>query len=127
MATTEMQLYLEFVFSSALTVNETSCSLSQPIPLEYIRLASFDAPPENRKDRAHSSNEQSARFLDSFRSRYRSMYPFTIFHASAKSARRYTLYSASEAERESWHKALIEAVAVRKVRQDSNMVSDTAA
>ena len=97
----------------------------QPIPLEYLRLGHFDAAPDQRKERAHSSTEQvQARLFDSFRSRYRAMYPFTIFHASAPTNRRYTLYARSEAERERWRKTLEDAVAVRKARQDGNMVRD---
>jgi hypothetical protein len=39
------------------------------------------------------------------------------------STRRYTLYADSEAEREAWHQALVDAIALRKARQESNMVS----
>lgn len=51
------------------------------------------------------------------------MYPFTIFHASAVTHRRYTLYAVSDAEREQWRKVLENAIAVRKARQEANMVS----
>ena len=50
------------------------------------------------------------------------MYPFTLYHASAVTTRRYTLYANSEKEREKWRKALVDAIGVRKVRQESNMV-----
>ena len=122
-------------------------SSAQPLPLEYLRLASFDASPESRKEKAHSSTSESVsypttypspsflnssntattsgsgRLFDySFRSRYRNMYPFTLYHASAKSARRYTLYAESEEARGRWGRALRDAVAVRMARQDSNKV-----
>lgn len=106
-----------------LLIHISTLYLSQPIPLEYLCFQSFDATPENRKEKAHSSTEQG-RLFDSFRSRYRAMYPFTIYHASAMQHRRYTLYANSEAERERWRKALEDAVAVRKARQDANMVSE---
>ena len=66
--------------------------------------------------------DEQTRLFDSFRSRYRAMYPFTVFHASAQTNRRYTLYAVSEADREQWRKMLEDAVTVRKVRLESNMV-----
>lgn len=84
-------------------------------------MSNFDAPPENRREKAHSSIEQS-RIFDSFRSRYRQMFPFTIYHASATLIRRYTLYAVSPEQRERWRKALVDATGVRKVRQDTNKV-----
>ena len=96
----------------------------QPIPVEYLRLGSFDAIPENRKDRSSASVDHGKLFaMDSFRSRYRSMYPFTVYHASAVTTRRYTLYADSEKERKKWGGLLEEAISLRKIRQDSNMVS----
>ncbi|KAF7799770.1 hypothetical protein EIP86_011012 [Pleurotus ostreatoroseus] len=100
--------------------------ISRPIPLEYLRLAAFDMPIEEYKDksRTHSTSEQSTRAL-LFASRssvkYRKLYPFTIYHAYSRSSRRYTLYAASEEERQTWRKALINAIGIRKVRQESNM------
>lgn len=55
--------------------------------------------------------------------RSRDVYPFTVYHASAKSARRYTLYANSLAIRTAWKNALDEAIALRTYRQDANMVS----
>ena len=103
------------------------CHIPLPIPLEYLRLASFDAPAENRKEKAHSSTGEvgassSSRIFDSFRTRYRLMYPFTLYHAAARSARRYTLYAPSETDRENWRKALEGAIGLRMARQESNMV-----
>ncbi|GJE88623.1 RhoGEF/DH domain-containing protein [Phanerochaete sordida] len=100
--------------------------ISRPIPLEYLRLAAFDALPESRREKATSTIEQ-ARLFDSFRVRHRQMYPFTLFHASATLTRRYTLYASSESERERWRKAMVEGVALRTARQDANMwyVPDT--
>lgn len=50
------------------------------------------------------------------------MWPFTVYHASERSRRRYTLFAASEALREKWRRALEDALAVRGVQQESNMV-----
>ncbi|EKM58279.1 uncharacterized protein PHACADRAFT_140069, partial [Phanerochaete carnosa HHB-10118-sp] len=94
--------------------------ISRPIPLEYLRLATFDTLPENRREKATSTIEQ-ARLFDSFRSRHRPMYPFTIYHASATLTRRYTLYATSESERELWRRAMVDAIGIRKARQDANM------
>lgn len=96
-------------------------NFSQPIPLEYLRLAGFDAAPENRREKASSTVEQT-RLFESFRTRHRPMYPFTIYHASATFIRRYTLYANSEADRERWRKALVDAIGLRRVRQEANMV-----
>ncbi len=87
--------------------------------MEYLRLGAFDGPPENRKEKA----EDGSGILDRVRSRYRQMYPFTIYHASSKMSRRYTLYAGSEAARQKWYDALDEALGIRQVRQESNMVS----
>ncbi|EMD33527.1 hypothetical protein CERSUDRAFT_87363 [Gelatoporia subvermispora B] len=99
--------------SSGITRNSV---VSRPIPLEYLRLAAFDGPMETRKERIEDGS-----LFESFRSRVRPLYPFTIYHASAKSARRYTLYAGTEELRKEWHSALIDGLGVRKVRQESNM------
>ncbi|KAI0752263.1 hypothetical protein BC629DRAFT_1297111 [Irpex lacteus] len=97
--------------------------VSRPIPVEYLRLGSFDAVPENRKDKSSGSVDHGKLFaIDSFRSRYRAMYPFTLYHASAVTTRRYTLYAGSEQERGKWRAQLEEAMSLRKIRQDSNMI-----
>ncbi|KAI0694624.1 hypothetical protein BC835DRAFT_1274268 [Cytidiella melzeri] len=97
--------------------------VSRPIPVEYLRLASFDAAPENRKEKSNTSVDQGKLFgIDSFRSRYRAMFPFTLYHASTVTTRRYTLYAISEPEREVWRRMLTEAIGVRKIRQESNML-----
>ncbi|KAL7279187.1 hypothetical protein ACG7TL_007027 [Trametes sanguinea] len=95
--------------------------VSRPIPLEYLRLGQFDGPPENRKERA----EEGSGLLDRVRSRYRPMYPFTIYHASSKMHRRYTLYAPSEEVRKRWRDALVETIAIRQIRQESNMLFAT--
>ena len=51
------------------------------------------------------------------------MYPFTIYHASSKSIRRYTLSVASEGVRNRWQSAFADAIGVHKVRQEANMVA----
>ncbi|EPT05556.1 hypothetical protein FOMPIDRAFT_1138735 [Fomitopsis schrenkii] len=89
--------------------------VSRPIPLEYLRLGSFSDPPEKRKEQA----EDGSRFH--FRSTYRDVWPFTIYHAYEKSRRRYTLFAGSEAVRGKWRNALMDALAVREAQQESNM------
>lgn len=49
------------------------------------------------------------------------MFPFVISHASSP-ARRYTLYTNSERERNKWHMAFVDALGVRKVVIDANRV-----
>ncbi|CAL1716353.1 unnamed protein product [Somion occarium] len=101
--------------------------VSRPIPLEYLCLSNFNSPTEPRKEKNNSIDQQqpqsSRSLLSSFsiRSTYRQMYPFTVHHATSKMTRRYTLYAASEEERDKWRVALVEAIALRKVRQDANM------
>ncbi|KAI0649128.1 hypothetical protein C8Q79DRAFT_904017 [Trametes meyenii] len=92
--------------------------VSRPIPLEYLRLGQFDGSTESRKEKA----EEGSGILERVRSRYRQMYPFTIYHASSKMSRRYTLYAASENSRQKWRAALEEALGIRQVRQASNML-----
>lgn len=50
------------------------------------------------------------------------MYPFTLYHATAKMSRRYTFYAKDEEERQVWNAALVDGIGVRKVRQEANMV-----
>lgn len=87
--------------------------------MEYLRLGAFNGPPENKKEKA----EDGSGLLDRVRSRYRAMYPLTIYHASSKNSRRYTLYADSDALRERWRAELQEGLDIRKIRQESNMVS----
>ncbi|KAG9315323.1 hypothetical protein JVU11DRAFT_4464 [Chiua virens] len=89
--------------------------VSRPIPLEYLRLGSFEDPPETRKERVEEGG-----ILDSLRGAYRSIYPFTIYHATEKSTRRYTLYAPSESIRQKWHDALVDAKGVDDVRHEGN-------
>ncbi|KAH9903012.1 hypothetical protein C8Q73DRAFT_798049 [Cubamyces lactineus] len=101
--------------SSTVTKNHV---VSRPIPLEYLRLGTFDGPPESRKEKA----EEGSGILERVRSRYRPMYPFTVYHASSKMNRRYTLYAPSEELRKMWYDALVETIAIREIRQESNML-----
>ena len=89
----------------------------QPIPLEYLRLGSFDDPPDSRREKL-----EDAGILDRVRPTYKAIYPFTVFHASSKTTRRYTLYAPSDNMRKKWKYALADAITVRKVHQESNMV-----
>jgi hypothetical protein len=50
------------------------------------------------------------------------MYPFTIHHANTNERRRYTLYTQTPTARAKWHGALVDAIGVRKARQDANKV-----
>ncbi|KAH8994939.1 hypothetical protein EDB92DRAFT_1814889 [Lactarius akahatsu] len=85
----------------------------RPIPLEYLGLGSFNGAPEVRKERADNGS-----FI-SISSTKQNVYPFSIYHAGAKTGR-YTLYAPTTTARERWHKALVEAIGVRKARQDAN-------
>ncbi|TDL16579.1 hypothetical protein BD410DRAFT_822834 [Rickenella mellea] len=89
--------------------------VSLPIPVELLRLGRFDEPSETRKERA-----DDGRLLESLRSQSKPMYPFTVYHAAAKSSRRYTLYANSESSRKKWHDSLHEAIGLRVARQEAN-------
>jgi hypothetical protein len=89
----------------------------QPIPLEYLRLGSFDDPTDSRREKLEDPG-----IFDRVRPTYRAIYPFTIYHASSKATRRYTLYAPSDGIRKKWKYALADALTVRKVHQESNMV-----
>jgi Pleckstrin homology domain len=91
-------------------------SFSKPIPLEYLQLASFNEAPEVRRERADSGS-----FIN-MSSTKQNLYPFTIYHAGAKSTRRYTLYAQTATARDKWHKALVDAIGLRRARQDANKV-----
>jgi hypothetical protein len=86
----------------------------RPIPLEYLGLGTFDDIPDVRKERADNGS-----FI-SISSTKQNLYPFSIYHAGAKPARQYTLYAPTATAREKWRKALVEAIGVRKARQDAN-------
>ncbi|KAF8071933.1 hypothetical protein FPV67DRAFT_907308 [Lyophyllum atratum] len=90
--------------------------VSRPLSLSYLRLGSFTDPPETRREKP-----EDGRLLDSFRSLTVTVYPFTIYHASSRSSRRYTFCVASEGIRKRWHSAFVDAIAVHKARQDGNM------
>ncbi len=79
-------------------------------------MASFDDPPEIRKERADSGS-----FI-SISSTKQNMYPFTIYHANTNIPRRYTIYTRTLTARTNWHNALVDAIGVRKARQDANKV-----
>ena len=85
--------------------------------MEYLRLGSFDDPVDSRRERS-----EDAGIFDRVRPTYRDVFPFTIYHASSKDARRYTLYAVNDKLRKKWKYALADAIEVRKVQQDSNMV-----
>ncbi|KZS88061.1 hypothetical protein SISNIDRAFT_460111 [Sistotremastrum niveocremeum HHB9708] len=89
---------------------------SRPIPLEYLRLGAFDAPQESRKEKS----SEGGGILDAVKFHYIPVYPFTVYHASAKSSRRYTLYAASERLREKWRNCLVDAIGVRQAYNDAN-------
>ena len=60
--------------------------------------------------------------LSALQFRFEPYFPFTIYHASAKSARRYTLFAPSEKIRSKWKDALVDALGVRKAEQEANQV-----
>ncbi|CAA7267017.1 unnamed protein product [Cyclocybe aegerita] len=90
--------------------------MSRPMPLSFLRLGSFDSPPDTRKEKS-----EEGRLLDSFRYQNVPIYPFTIYHAASRSTRRYTLYVTSETLRKKWYNAFVDAIGVHRVRQESNM------
>lgn len=96
---------------------ELNLTLLQPIPLEYLRLGSFDDPSESRREIL-----EDAGIFDRVRPTYKAIYPFTVYHATSKTTRRYTLYAPSDGMRKKWKYALADAITVRKVHQESNMV-----
>ncbi|KZO91124.1 hypothetical protein CALVIDRAFT_531027 [Calocera viscosa TUFC12733] len=97
--------------------------ISRPIPLQYLRLASFTSPPDSRRqDRPHSPSEKSSGFnvpLPLLRGQ-QSVWPFTIYHAVERSQRRYTLYADSEEKRRKWYEALVDALGVMRAQQEAN-------
>jgi hypothetical protein len=52
----------------------------------------------------------------------RDVFPLTFWHAAARASRRYTFYAASDELRRRWHAALRDAIVVRRVSQEANMV-----
>ncbi|KAF4571140.1 hypothetical protein EYR36_008468 [Pleurotus pulmonarius] len=92
-------------------------AVSRPIHLSYLRLASFSGPPETRREKA----EDSGGILDSLRRVDVPLYPFTVYHASSRSTRRYTFYVASEALRKKWYNALVDTLTVNRVRDEASM------
>ena len=79
----------------------------------------FDGAPANRKEKAEDGG---LGILDRVRPKYRQMFPFTIYHASSKMNRRYTLYATSEETRDRWFAAFSNALELRRIRQEGNMV-----
>jgi hypothetical protein len=90
--------------------------LVQPIPLEYLRLGPFNEAPEVRRERAENGS-----FINMSLAK-QNVYPFAIYHAGAKPARGYTLYTQTATARDKWHKALVDAIGLRQARQDANKV-----
>ncbi|KAJ3865305.1 hypothetical protein EV359DRAFT_72510 [Lentinula novae-zelandiae] len=90
--------------------------MSRPLYLSFLRLGSFSAPPETRKEHPKDGSVLSGLLYQST-----PLYPFTIYHEASKQSRRYTLYVANESIRKKWHNFLLDAIAVHKVRQEGNM------
>jgi RHO1 GDP-GTP exchange protein 1/2 len=92
----------------------------QPLPLSYLRLGSFNGPPEQRKEKVDDGGL--------FRSTQTvPAYPFTIYHAAGKQTRRYTLYVASDNVRRKWADKFRDAIGVEKVKGDANQVRTSSA
>ncbi|KIJ51066.1 hypothetical protein M422DRAFT_65631 [Sphaerobolus stellatus SS14] len=84
---------------------------SRPIPLEFLRLGSFDGPPEQ---------DRSGGLISAISSKNpRPLYPIVVSHASSPS-RTYTLYTSKPELRSQWKAALVDALGVRRVVADSN-------
>lgn len=88
---------------------------SRPIPIEFLKLGSFEGQPESRKERSEEGG-----ILDNLRAQYKPIYPFTIYHSADKLTRRYTLYAPTESAREKWRNAFVEAKGIDDVRRDAN-------
>lgn len=116
------QIFLSLFFFAIIISHLTP---HQPIPVEYLRLGSFSDPPTTRSRRPDSTSIVGGSFLASIAgsSNRQDIYPFTVWHAAARTTRRYTVYVGSEGARRRWRDALVDAVGVRKVRGESNMVS----
>ncbi|KAF5359183.1 hypothetical protein D9756_003436 [Leucocoprinus leucothites] len=84
-----------------------------PRQLNDISYHGFEDTPDMRKEKIEGG------LLDSLRSHLVPIYPFTVFHSSSRSTRRYTLYVASEAQRLKWKNVLSEAIALHQLREDS--------
>jgi len=97
-------------------------AVSRPIPLEMLVLGPFNSPSFTRRD----DGEGERGILSSIRNKVkesRTVYPFTVWHATAAtSRRRYTLVANSEAIREKWHSHLKDAIFLRQAQQDANKV-----
>ncbi|KAG0706814.1 hypothetical protein DFH29DRAFT_900165 [Suillus ampliporus] len=87
---------------------------SRPIPLEYLKLGSFEGQPENRRELSEEAGTYS------LRAQYKPIYPFTIYHSAEKLARRYTLYAPTESARQKWQDVLVDAKGIDNVRRDAN-------
>ncbi|KAK0223358.1 hypothetical protein IW262DRAFT_820050 [Armillaria fumosa] len=92
--------------------------ISRPLPLSFLRLGSFSDPPEYRKEYDKDGSVLGLRYHNV------PIYPFTIYHASSRANRRYTLYVLSDSIRKKWYNYLVDAIGVNKVRQDGNMYFD---
>jgi hypothetical protein len=88
----------------------------QPIPLSYLRLGTFDSPPDTRREKADDGG-----LLESLRHQTVQIYPFTVYHASDRS-KRYTLYVPTDERRQHWYTEFVDAIGVHKAWQDANMV-----
>lgn len=105
--------------------NETSPSgptshIFRPIPLECLRLTSFDDEPEIRKHHLGLLKRVGSCFFSS--PTKEQMYPFTIYHIAARITRRYTLYTKSGTERNRWYVTLESAINARKSQVYARML-----
>ncbi|KIY71515.1 Dbl domain-containing protein [Cylindrobasidium torrendii FP15055 ss-10] len=105
-----------------LTRNETKSSatvkrylVSRPLPLAFIRLGSFTDPPDARKEYDKEGSILGLRYHNV------PVYPLTVYHASNKANRRYTLYVTSDEVRRVWKSKLENAFGVYTARMEGNM------
>ncbi|KAG5645930.1 hypothetical protein DXG03_004719 [Asterophora parasitica] len=104
------------VIFSALVAYLANRQVSQPLPLAYLRLGSFELPVETRKEKPDRLFEN---ILGS--STITTVYPFTIYHASSRASRRYIFYVTSDEIRKKWYSFLVDAIGVFKARHEGNM------
>ncbi|EAU85398.2 signal transducer [Coprinopsis cinerea okayama7 len=82
----------------------------RPIPLSFVRLASFNSDPDIRKEKEGGI----------FQTKDVPMYPFTFYHASLAHMKAFKLYVNSDAVRKKWYSSFVDALGVHQVKQESN-------
>ena len=90
--------------------------LSSPIEIGAYR-GSFTGPSESRKVSADGGH-----LLESLQFCMKPLYPFTVYHATFNTSRRYMFYALSKSPRVKGKEMLDNTIAIYKARQEANMV-----